>query len=83
MSVRSGLIACLRVCVCVCGEQEISRLIGGSLTLEDEDAVLLELAEIEALEAESLALALPEAPVESGASNWRTSRRVATLLTLM
>ncbi|TYZ62475.1 hypothetical protein PybrP1_005596 [[Pythium] brassicae (nom. inval.)] len=45
---------------------EISRLIGGSLTLEDEDAVLLELAEIEALEAEKLALALPEAPVAAG-----------------
>lgn len=41
---------------------EISRLIGGSLTLEDEDAVLLELAEIERLEAASLELALPEAP---------------------
>lgn len=34
------------------------------MTLEDEDAVLLELAEIERLEAESLLLAMPEAPVE-------------------
>lgn len=59
----------------VCGhlgvtmKQEISRLIGGSLTLEDEDAVLLELAEIEALEAEKLAFALPEAPVAVGATS--------------
>lgn len=49
---------------CVFIQQEISRIIGGNLTLEDEDAVLLELAEIERLEAESLLLAMPEAPTE-------------------
>ncbi|GLE00794.1 hypothetical protein PINS_up009582 [Pythium insidiosum] len=43
-------------------EREISRLIGGNLTVEDEDAVLAELAEIERMEAEALAAALPEAP---------------------
>ncbi|DBA01103.1 TPA: hypothetical protein N0F65_001731 [Lagenidium giganteum] len=43
---------------------EISRLIGGSLTIEDEDAVLAELAEIERLEAQELLTALPEAPTE-------------------
>ncbi|KAJ8520655.1 hypothetical protein ON010_g17919 [Phytophthora cinnamomi] len=37
-------------------------IIGGSLTVEDEDAVLSELAEIEKLEAEALAAAIPEAP---------------------
>lgn len=50
--------------------QEISRLIGGSLTVEDEDAVLSELAEIEQMEADALAAALPEAPtaaIETGA----------------
>ncbi|KAG1710602.1 hypothetical protein DVH05_013326 [Phytophthora capsici] len=41
---------------------EISRIIGGSLTVEDEDAVLSELAEIEKLEADALAVAMPEAP---------------------
>ncbi|OWZ15314.1 Hydroxymethylglutaryl-CoA lyase [Phytophthora megakarya] len=41
---------------------EISRIIGGSLTVEDEDAVLTELAEIEKLEADALAVAMPEAP---------------------
>lgn len=41
---------------------EISRIIGGSLTVEDEDAVLSELAEIEKMEADSLAAAMPEAP---------------------
>ncbi|GMF54037.1 unnamed protein product [Phytophthora fragariaefolia] len=51
--------------------QEISRIIGGSLTVEDEDAVLSELAEIEKLEAEALAVAMPEAPttaLETGAA---------------
>ncbi|KAG7401519.1 Charged multivesicular body protein 6 [Phytophthora boehmeriae] len=42
---------------------EISRIIGGSLTVEDEDAVLSELAEIEKLEAESIVAAMPEAPI--------------------
>ncbi|CAH0518678.1 unnamed protein product [Peronospora belbahrii] len=41
---------------------EISRIIGGNLTVEDEDAVLSELAEIEKLEADALAVALPEVP---------------------
>ncbi|KUF92662.1 hypothetical protein AM588_10003751 [Phytophthora nicotianae] len=41
---------------------EISRIIGGSLTVEDEDAVLSELAEIEKLEADALAVTMPEAP---------------------
>ncbi|KAH7474280.1 hypothetical protein KRP22_004027 [Phytophthora ramorum] len=41
---------------------EISRVIGGSLTVEDEDAVLSELAEIEKMEADALAAAMPEAP---------------------
>ncbi|RLN50835.1 hypothetical protein BBJ29_003551 [Phytophthora kernoviae] len=44
---------------------EISRIIGGSLTVEDEDAVLSELAEIEKLEAEDLAAAMPEAPISA------------------
>ncbi|KAF1318534.1 Hydroxymethylglutaryl-coa lyase, mitochondrial precursor, partial [Globisporangium splendens] len=47
---------------------EISRLIGGSLTVEDEDSVLLELAEIERLEAEALALVMPEAPTAEPAA---------------
>ncbi|CAI5735973.1 unnamed protein product [Hyaloperonospora brassicae] len=42
---------------------EISRIIGGNLTLEDEDAVLSELAEIEKMAADTLALAIPEAPL--------------------
>ncbi|KAI9914485.1 hypothetical protein PsorP6_007827 [Peronosclerospora sorghi] len=42
---------------------EISRLVGGSLTVEDEDAVLSELAELEKLQAASLAISLPEAPI--------------------
>ncbi|KAK1944753.1 Hydroxymethylglutaryl-CoA lyase [Phytophthora citrophthora] len=41
---------------------QISRIIGGSLTVEDEDAVLSELAEIEKLEADALSVAMPEAP---------------------
>lgn len=48
--------------------QEISRIIGGNLTVEDEDAVLSELAEIEKMEADALAALLPEAPtaIETG-----------------
>ncbi|TMW64312.1 hypothetical protein Poli38472_012934 [Pythium oligandrum] len=43
-------------------EREISRLLGSSLTVDDEDAILAELAEIERLEAQELEAALPEAP---------------------
>jgi hypothetical protein len=39
-------------------------MIGCSLTEEDEDAVLNELAEIEQMEAEALGQALPEAPLD-------------------
>lgn len=52
-------------------EQEISQLIGTSLTVDDEDAILAELAEIEREEAAVLEAALPEAPtppLEPGAS---------------
>lgn len=45
-----------------CFVQEISRLIGGTLTEEDDEAILEELAEIERLEADELALNLPTAP---------------------
>jgi hypothetical protein len=43
-------------------QQEISQLIGGNLTVDDEDAILAELAEIEREEALALEAALPEAP---------------------
>uniref|UniRef100_A0AAV1T4W7 Charged multivesicular body protein 6 n=1 Tax=Peronospora matthiolae TaxID=2874970 RepID=A0AAV1T4W7_9STRA len=45
---------------------EISKIIGGNLTVEDEDAVLSELAEIEKMTADSLALAMPDAPLTTG-----------------
>ncbi|CAK4072212.1 unnamed protein product [Aphanomyces euteiches] len=41
---------------------EISRLIGNSLSVDDEDEILAELAAIEQLEAEQVALQLPIAP---------------------
>ncbi|CEG42510.1 hydroxymethylglutaryl-mitochondrial precursor [Plasmopara halstedii] len=44
---------------------EIGRIIGGNLSVEDEDAVLSELAEIEKLEADALAAAMPEAPIST------------------
>uniref|UniRef100_M4BUD2 hydroxymethylglutaryl-CoA lyase n=1 Tax=Hyaloperonospora arabidopsidis (strain Emoy2) TaxID=559515 RepID=M4BUD2_HYAAE len=45
---------------------EISKIIGGNLTVEDEDAVLSELAEIEKMAVDSLALAMPDAPLTTG-----------------
>ncbi|KAF0690593.1 Aste57867_18040 [Aphanomyces stellatus] len=41
---------------------EISRLIGGSISLDDDEAILAELAAIEQLEADQLSAQLPVAP---------------------
>lgn len=64
-------------------EREISRIIGGNLTHDDEDAVLAELAEIEALEVEALKISLPEAPstvIETGMSFPLHSKRLYLLI---